>query len=131
MLSYLKGTVKDVRTIGATGLGCLTTWVDAAYAVHNNMRSHTGGVMSMGRGLVHGRSSKQKLNTKSSIEAELVGVSEYLPYNIWLVIFLKEQGYIISRNKLMQGNQSAIRLEKNGRHSCTGNSRDIDIRNFL
>lgn len=68
--------------------------MDAADAVHNNMRSYTGGDISIDRGLVHGRSSKQKLNTKSSTEAELVGVSKYIPYNILLVIFLKEQGYV-------------------------------------
>lgn len=31
----------------------------------------------------------------------------------------------------MQDNQSAIRLEKNGRNLCTGNSRHIDIRFFF
>ena len=30
----------------------------------------------------------------------------------------------------MQDNMSAIRMEKNGRNSCTGNSRHIDIRYF-
>ena len=48
--------------------------------------------MSMGVGTFHAsRSSKQKLNTKSSTETELVGVSEYLPFNIWAVNFLREQ----------------------------------------
>ena len=52
---------------------------DALYAVHDNMRSHTGGAISMGYGIIHGKSSKQKLNVKSSTEAELVGMSEYIP----------------------------------------------------
>ena len=82
VLSYLKGTIEDKRIIGAPKLNSLVTWVDAAYAVYENMRSQTGGAMSFGLGLVHGRSSKQKLNTKSSTEAEVVGVSEYLTYNI-------------------------------------------------
>ena len=51
------------------------------------MRSHTGGAMSLGFGLIHGNSSKQKINIKSSTEAELVGNSEYIPYNIWVVMF--------------------------------------------
>ena len=81
--------------------------------------------------MIHGKSSKQKLNTKSSTESELVGVSEYLPYNIWLINFLKYQGYIIKNNVVYQDNQSAIRMEINGRNSCTGNSRHIDIRYFF
>eukprot|EP00957_Ditylum_brightwellii_P087193 6636771-Ditylum_brightwellii.AAC.1 len=88
------------------------TWVDAAYAIRPNMRSHTGSVMSFGLGIVHGRASKQKLNTKSSTEAEVVGVSEYIPYNIWLIHFLNHQGYMIMNNTLYQDNQSAIRMKK-------------------
>jgi len=72
-------------------------------------------------GLVHGRSLKQKLNTKSSTEAEVVGVSEYMPYNIWMVNFLGKQGYKVSENVLMHDNKITMKLEINGRNSCTGN----------
>ena len=51
----------------------LFTWVDASFAVHPNMQSHTGGAMSMGYGMIHCRSIKQKLNTKSITESELFG----------------------------------------------------------
>ena len=95
------------------------------------MRSQTGGAMSFGWGIIHGRSSKQRLNTKSSTESELVGLSEYLPYNIWLVNFLQAQGYPIKSNILYQDNESAIRMAKNGRNSCTGNSRHVHIRYFF
>ena len=105
--------------------------MDAAFAVHNNMRSHTGGVMSFRWGMIHAKSSKQKLNTKSSTEAEVVGLSEYLPYNIWLLHFLEAQGYPIKNNIVYQDNQSAIRMESNGRNSCTGNSRHIHIKYFF
>ena len=131
VLQFIKGTMNDKRIIGANGVEDLMTWVDAAYAVHPNMRSHTGGCMSFGLGTIHARSSKQKLNTKSSTEAELVGVSDYLPYNIWIVMFLQHQGYHMKSNLLHQDNQSAIRMERNGRNSCTGNSRHVDIRYFF
>ena len=68
---------------------------------------------------------------KSSTEAELVGVSAYIPCNIWLLMFMKEQGYEIKDNILYQDNQSNIRMLKNGRNSCTGNSRHIHIRYFF
>ena len=87
LVDYLNTTIEDDRIMGADSLNTLyMTWIDAAYAVHPNMRSHTGGCMSMmGTGTLHARSSKKKLNTKSSTEAEVVGLSEYIPYNIWLV----------------------------------------------
>ena len=70
----------------------------------------------------------QKINEKSSTEAELVGVAEYIPYNLWLVHSFEHQGYKIKRNKVYQDNMSAMLLEKNGRNSCTGNTRHIKIR---
>ena len=91
------------------------------------MRSQTGGIISLGWGAVHARSGKQKINTKSSTESELVGLSEYVPYNIWLVNFMKAQGYDIRSNVIHQDNMSTIRMAKHGRNSCTGNSRHIDI----
>ena len=87
--------------------------------------------MSYGLGILHGKGVKQKLNLKSSTEAELVGVSNYLPYNIWMLYFLEHQGYKIMKDVIYQDNQSAIRMEKNGRNSCTRNSRHIDIRCFF
>ena len=61
-----------------------------------------------GYGLVHDKSSIQCLNVKSSIEDELVGVSEYIPYILWLMIFLNSQGYGITDNVIYQDNNSAI-----------------------
>ena len=79
------------------------------------MRIHTGGFMTMGTIGVHVQSSKQKLNTKSSAEAELVGVDDVLTQVILTRYFLKEQGHMIQDNFIYQDNQSAIRLDNNGK----------------
>ena len=130
-LGFVKGTKNDVRYIGARSITEILTWVDAAFAVHDNMRLHMGGGMSMGIGLLHGKSSMEKINVKSSTEAELVALAEYLPYNLWLLMFLREQGYEIANNAIFQDNKSAILIEKNGRNFCTRNSRHTDVRYFL
>ena len=75
--------MNDVRYIGARSITEILTWVDAAFAVHDNMRSHMGGCMSMGIGVLHAKSSMKKINVKSSTEAELIALAEYLPYNLW------------------------------------------------
>jgi hypothetical protein len=131
VLEYLHGTLDEFLTLGADDIGMMKTWVDASYAVHPDMKSHTGGVVSFGIGAVMSKSSKQKLNTKSSTEAELVGASDYLPYPIWAKKFLAAQGYELKENVFYQDNQSTIRFEKNGRRSCGPNSRHIDIRYFF
>jgi hypothetical protein len=43
--------------------------IDAAFAFHCGMRSHTGGVMSMGARAIYLYLQKQKMNTKSLTEA--------------------------------------------------------------
>jgi hypothetical protein len=117
-LEYLRGTLDEFVTFGADDMCKMQTWVDASYAVHKDMKSHTGGVVSFGRGAAMSKSSKQKLNTKSSTEAELVGASYYLPYPIWAKKFLEAQGYPLNENVFYQDNQSTIKFEKNGRKLC-------------
>ena len=56
----------------------LFTWIDEAYSMHNTMRGHTGGAISMGYGILHSKASKQKINMESSTESELVSVREYV-----------------------------------------------------
>jgi hypothetical protein len=131
LLRYLNDTMSLSATLGADGMTKMMTWVDAAYAVHPDMKSHTGGCASMGRGVFMPKSTKQKLNTKSSTEAELVGASDYLPNSIWAKNFLEAQGYDVIENVFHQDNQSAIRMEKNGRASAGQKSRHINIRYFF
>ena len=85
-MTFLNQTKDDVRIIQCDSIENIYTWIDAAFVVHTNMRSHTGGTISFGTGVIHAKSSKQKINTKTSTEAEVVGLSEYLPYNLWLRI---------------------------------------------
>jgi hypothetical protein len=95
------------------------------------MKSHTGGAILFGTGAVLCKSTKQKLNTKSSTKAEVVGASDYIPNTIWLRMFLEAQGYSVTSNILYQDNQSAMRLEKNGWASAGQKSRHIDIHYFF
>ena len=131
VLQYLKGTTDDKLVLGATNLKVMKTWVDASYACHDDMKSHTGGAVSLGRGMVISKSSKQKLNSKSSTEAELIGASDFLPNSIWLKNFLEKQGYFINENIYYQDNESALKIEKNGRKSMGQKSKHIDIRYFF
>ena len=93
VLQLLKNTINDKRVVGADNLSQIFTWVDAAYGVHPYLKSHTGGGMSFGYGILHCRSSKQKYNTKIYIKTKLVGLSNYLTYNIWICLFMEAKGY--------------------------------------
>ena len=69
ILRFFHCTLKEKRCFGATNLDEIFTWVGASYSVHHDMKSHTRGVIYMGLGVAHCRSSKKKLNTKSSTES--------------------------------------------------------------
>ena len=109
----------------------MATWIDTSYDVHPGMRSHIGGCVTLGQGVIYYRSSKRKLNTKISTEAELIGESDYLPFPIWTQYFLNSQGYKIDTNDLNQDNMSAMKMERNRRASSGYSYRRINIRYFF
>jgi hypothetical protein len=130
-IRYLRGSKDRFLTLEAREGIDIRWWIDASFAVHPDMHSHTGSTMSLGKGSVYSTSKKQRINTKSSTEAELVGVDDSMPLVIWTRNFLLAQGFDISDNVVFQDNQSAILLEKNGRASSGRRTRHINIRYFF
>jgi hypothetical protein len=130
-LRFLCDTKSNPHVLEANGTGIIRWWVDASFAVHPDMKSHTGAVMSMGKGCVYAVSRRQRLNTTSSTEAELVGVSDPMGLILWTKRFLEAQGYTVRDNIVHQDNQSAILLENNGRMSSSKRTRHIDIQYFF
>ena len=66
VICYMRGTKGLTLQLRADNLNIIKWWVDGVFAVHKGMRSHTGGVMLLGKGSAYSASRKQKLNTKSS-----------------------------------------------------------------
>ena len=130
-MKYLKSTKDIPLTLEAENSGCIRWWVDTSFAVHPDMKSHSGAMMYMGQGAEISGSNKQKLNTKSSTESELVGVDDCMPIIIWVKYFLEAQCYTVSNNLLQQDNQSLIKLEKNGKASGGKITRHIAIRYYF
>ena len=131
MMQYLRATINMALTLEADNLHVIKWWADGSFAVHPDMRSHTGGCMTLGRGVIYGTPRRQKLNTKSSTEAELVAADDIMPQLLWTRYFLEAQGYDIKENILYQDNQSAMLLEKNGRASSGKRTRHVNIRYYF
>ncbi len=68
-----------LRPLILSGNEVLMWFVNASFAVHPNVHSHTGVGLTMGIGIPFVTSTKQKLNTRSSTESELVGVDDMMP----------------------------------------------------
>mmetsp|Transcript_17391 Transcript_17391/g.36466 ORF Transcript_17391/g.36466 Transcript_17391/m.36466 type:complete len:122 (+) Transcript_17391:4324-4689(+) len=89
VLKYLYGVVYLSLTLDASKMSLIRWWVDALFAVHHDLRSHMGAVLLLGKGGVISMSRKQKLNTKSSTEAEVVGVDDASSQILWTNYFIK------------------------------------------
>jgi hypothetical protein len=130
-MSYLSGTVEMVRTISANKLNVMKFYVDSSFAVHSDYKSHTGMVMTMGSGAIETMLRKQKLNTRSSTHAELVGADDASTMILWTRAFMEAQGYPVDDNILLQDNKSAMLLETNGSNSAGKQSRALNVRYFF
>ena len=85
VLNYLKAAKDDRKIMGSGDLLKIETWVDASHTVHEEMMGHTGGCMYCVVSIIHGKTSKQKLNTKITIYSEVVPASEYVPYKTHMI----------------------------------------------
>jgi len=131
VIKYLDGSVEIVLRLRAKKSLLIKWWIDGSFAVHQDMRSHTGATMSMGQGSIFSSSKKQKINTRSSTEAELVAVDDMMTQVLWSKLFLEEQGFQIHPVNVLQDSTSATLLEENGKMSSSKRTKHIQVRYYF
>ena len=104
MIRYLRGSIHLPLILSADSVSILKWWVDGSHATHPDMRGHSGGCLSLGKGMPINTSTKQKLNTCSSTETELVASDDFMPIILWTNYFLEAQGYGSQNTILYQDN---------------------------
>jgi hypothetical protein len=85
----------------------------------------------MGRGFPMVPSSKQKLNTRSSTESEIVGAGNFMPAICWTRYFMEFQGYTVNDNIVYQDNKISILLEKNWKAFSSKRTKHINVPYFF
>ena len=98
ILGHLQFTKNDILTLEADKSATLYWYIDAAFAVHPDMKSHTGSTFTLGKGAISSSSTKQKVNSRSTTEAELIGVDDKIAKVIWTKKFIEEQGFEVKLN---------------------------------
>ena len=86
VMMYFNGTKELFLTLSADGMNILKCFVETSYATHAAMKIHTGSVTATCEGRIITK-PKKKLNTKSSIEEELVGNDDIIPNMLWTNCF--------------------------------------------
>ena len=102
-------TFFDMAFLKADNINIIRWWVDASDRTHDDCKGHSGVLMTMGKGAIVSKSLKQKINTKSSTESELVALDSALPKILWCLYFVELQGYSIDENVVFQDNLSTMR----------------------
>jgi hypothetical protein len=130
VLSYLLFS-RHHNFILRIGTECqLHAYVDSSFGVYEDGKSVTGIVIMLGKATIYVKSGKQKIVTRSSTEAELIGMSDSLSQILWTREYLTAAGLIIGPAIIHQDNQSTIFLAKKGK-STSERSRHIKIRHFF
>ena len=102
VISYLKWKRDDFLTLEADDEHTLYWFVDSAFAVHADMKIHTGSVFYLGKWMMVADSTKQKVNAKISTESELIGVGNRTSKIFWTRKFLECQGFKVKVNIIYQ-----------------------------
>ena len=134
VLKYLRGTKDRALKLKIGKSVFVHAYIDASYGVHDqDGKSHTGATIGIGDALaILVKSTKQKIVTKSSTEAELIAVTDTIGDVIDLKGFVQELGYELSGTEgtaIYQDNQSTIQLMKTGPPSSS-KSKHVRIRTF-
>ena len=84
--------------------------------------------MTLGKGALISFLRKQKINTRSSTETELVGVDDAMPVVLWALYFIQAQGYNMIHARVYQDNKSTMLLKNNGKMSSSKRTKHIKMR---
>ena len=126
VLRYFNGTHELGIYLGLSQDGDLklTCFADASHGVHSNGKSHSGIMISHGRGTILTKSAKQKIVCRSSTESELVTLSDAISLTAYELQFMQSLGIKMNQAQLMQDN--TIRLAMNGK-SCPDRTKHIKL----
>ena len=87
-------------------------------------------IFTMGKGAIVSSSTKQKVNSRSSTEAELIATDDKISKIITIKRFLEHQGFRIKVCVIYQDNTSTMKLQNNGKVSSGKRTRHYDIKLF-
>lgn len=124
VLMYINGSEASVLTLSCAGSIRVEAFVDVAFGSHEDGKSQTGVLHKIGEATVMAKSQKQKMVSKDSTEAELVGLTDRVDAVLRLDEFMRLQGHDMIVPVIYQDNQSTITLVTKG----GGKYRNVHLR---
>ena len=131
LMSYLKGTQDMVLTLEEDNLNMMRWFVDGSHIVRPDCRGCTGAGLTLVKGSAFSKNTKEKINSKSSTETELIASDDVLSQVLWSNYFMRAQGWTMNQTIVYQDNKSAMLLESNGQLSSSQRTKHINVRYYF
>jgi hypothetical protein len=109
IVSYIKNTINHGIKINCTELQ-FHLHCDASWSSHHDGSSHSGWVLFLGNSYLGSKSSKQRIGSPSSTDAEIISTADGLKNLKWLDTLTLEIGLPLSICHLYQDNLSASKI---------------------
>jgi len=129
LIRYISATVGQELVLASNKPCQVIGMIDASYALHEDAKSHTGLVITLGVGAILCVSSKQKIMTKSSTESELIGLTDKIGDVIWVGSYLECMGQFEGPVLNGHDNRSALALCSKG--SAGERTKHLKVRHFF
>ena len=97
------------------GQAKIEVYCDASHLLHEDGKGHSGAVVMFAGNHIYSQSSKQKIQARSSTEAELIALDDITTYVVWLRHLLHELGINQSKaSTIYQDNISGMEIIEGG-----------------
>jgi hypothetical protein len=108
ILSYLSGTPHKGLHFAYSANPDLLCYADASWACHRDMKSHSGIVVLLMGAPVFTGSTKQRIVTRSSTDAEIIACDAATDVALWVANVCEDIGYDPGGITILQDNTTAI-----------------------
>jgi hypothetical protein len=116
-MNYLKATEDEIPKMSTNNSQTIKWYIDLSFAVHKDMRSNTGAIITLGKGAIISNSTKQKVNARSLTESKMIAVDNTISKLLSTKRLIEAQGHKVKANIIYQDNTSDMKLELNDKAS--------------
>jgi hypothetical protein len=78
LMHYFQTTKNDIAKMSANNSQTIKWYVNSSFAVHKDMRSHIGAVMTLGKRAIVSGATKQKVNARSLTKSKMIAMDNMI-----------------------------------------------------
>ena len=89
IIRYIREMQVMNLTLEAESMGTILWWINAAYSVNLDLKVHSGGMILLKESVADSKSSRHRINSRSSTESDIIGLYNNMPGVIWTLLLLE------------------------------------------